>query len=50
MVKRRTIGKEIVGFGRPKFVPYKGAMPDVDLPDSGDKPKKEKTKWTKPKP
>ena len=44
MVKRRTIGKEIVGFGRPKFVPYKGAMPDVDLPDSGDKPKKEKTK------
>ena len=49
MVKRRTIGKEIVGFGRPKFVPYQGAMPDVDLPDSGDKPKKEK-KWTKPKP
>jgi hypothetical protein len=50
MFKRRTIGKEIVGFGRPKFVPYKGAMPDVDLPDSGDKPKKETKKWTKPKP
>jgi hypothetical protein len=49
MVKRRTIGKEIVGFGRPKFVAYQGTMPDVDLPDSGDKPKKEK-KWTKPKP
>jgi hypothetical protein len=44
MVKRRTIGKEIVGFGRPKFVPYAGAMPDVDLPDSGDKPKKETKK------
>ena len=44
MVKRRTIGKEIVGFGRPKFVPYSGAMPDVELPDSGDKPKKEKKK------
>jgi hypothetical protein len=49
MVKRRSLGKEIVGFGRPKFVPYKGEMPNVDLPESEEKPKKEK-KWTKPKP
>jgi hypothetical protein len=50
MVKVRSYakGKEIVGFGIPKFVPYKGDYPIVAL-TSGDKPKKEK-KWTKPKP
>ena len=32
MVKHRTIGKEVVGFGRPKYVPYKGDMPIVELP------------------
>jgi hypothetical protein len=36
MVKQRTIGKEVVGFGRPKYVPYKGTMPeiafDIDVP------------------
>lgn len=36
MVKQRTIGKEVVGFGRPKYVPYKGEMPeisfDIDVP------------------
>jgi hypothetical protein len=32
MVKSRTFGKEVVGFGRPKYVPYKGDMPGVELP------------------
>jgi hypothetical protein len=32
MVKHRTLGKEVVGFGRPKYVPYKGDMPVVELP------------------
>jgi hypothetical protein len=52
MVKVRSYGegKEIVGFGIPKFVPYKGEFPTVEIPTSGDKPKKETKKWTKPKP
>jgi hypothetical protein len=51
MVKVRNVGKEIVGFGIPKFVPYKGEHPTVEIPKSGEKPTKEKTKkWTKPKP
>jgi hypothetical protein len=52
MVKVRSYGegKEIVGFGIPKFVPYKGEFPTVAVPTSGDKPKKEAKKWTKPKP
>lgn len=29
MVKTRTIGKEVVGFGRPKYVPYKGDYPVI---------------------
>jgi len=33
MVKHRTVGKEVVGFGRPKYVPYKGDMPIVELPN-----------------
>lgn len=32
MIKERTIGKEVVGFGRPKFVPYKGEFPAVEVP------------------
>lgn len=36
MVKKRTIGKEIVGFGRPKYVPYKGEFPVITI----DVPKK----------
>jgi hypothetical protein len=31
MVKQRTIGKEVVGFGRPKYVPYKGEFPTVKV-------------------
>ena len=50
MVKVRKIGTEIVGFGIPKFVPYRGEFPTVEQPKSGAKPTKEKTKWTKPKP
>jgi hypothetical protein len=41
MVKHRTVGKEVVGFGRPKYVPYKGDMPIVELPTiKGKKGKK----------
>ncbi len=51
MVKVRKIGTEIVGFGIPKFVPYKGEFPTVEMPKSGATPTKEKTKkWTKQKP
>jgi hypothetical protein len=43
MVKRRYIGKEIVGFARPKLVAYTGQYPVVEpLPQA--KPKKEKKK------
>jgi hypothetical protein len=43
MVKRRYIGKEIVGFARPKLVAYVGEYPVVEpLPQA--KPKKEKKK------
>jgi len=31
MVKTRTVGKEVVGFGRPKYVPYKGEYPTVKV-------------------
>ena len=45
MVKVRSYGagKEIVGFGIPKFVDYKGEFPKIEIP-SGDKPKKGKKK------
>jgi hypothetical protein len=48
MVKKRTIGKEVVGFGRPKYKPYKGEFPKVEMPTptKAEKPKKEK-KWSK---
>ena len=48
MVKQRTIGKEVVGFGRPKYVPFKGEFPKVKMPSptKAEKPKKEK-KWSK---
>jgi hypothetical protein len=43
MVKQRYIGKEIVGFARPKLVAYAGEYPVVEpLPQA--KPKKEKKK------
>jgi hypothetical protein len=53
MVKVRSYGegKEIVGFGIPKFVPYKGEFPKVPvLIESAQKAKKEVKKWNKPKP
>jgi hypothetical protein len=52
MVKVRSFGggKEVVGFGRPKFTPYKGDFPQVVVPESAAKPKKEAKKWTKQKP
>ena len=45
MIKVRNYGagKEIVGFGMPKFVPYNGDFPKIEIP-SGDKPKKGKKK------
>jgi RecJ-like exonuclease len=51
MVKVRAFGegKEIVGFGIPKFTPYKGEFPTVEMPKTAAKPTKEK-KWNKPKP
>jgi hypothetical protein len=52
MIKVRSFGKgkEIVGFGVPKFTPYQGEFPIVDSPKTAVKPKKEKTKWNKQKP
>ena len=49
MVKVRSYaeGKEVLGFGIPKFVPYKGEYPLVAIPTSGAKPKKEKKTWSK---
>lgn len=45
MIKQRAIGKEIVGFGRPKFVAYAGDYPVVELPtESAAKPKKTEKK------
>lgn len=49
MVKVRKIGTEIVGFGIPKFVPYKGEFPTVEIEQSKATTKEKKTKWTKPK-
>ena len=31
MAKTRTIGVEVVGFGRPKYVPYTGEYPIVEI-------------------
>jgi hypothetical protein len=50
MVKVRKIATEIVGFGIPKFVPYKGEFPKVEMPTMAVKQKKETKKWNKPKP
>jgi hypothetical protein len=40
MVKERFLGKEIVGFARPKFVEYAGEFPVVTLPKAATKGKK----------
>lgn len=49
MVKQRTIGKEVVGFGRPKYVPYKGEFPKIEVaaPKKAAAPAKEKKSWKK---
>lgn len=49
MVKQRTVGKEVVGFGRPKYKPYKGEFPIVEIqtPKKAAKPAKEKKTWKK---
>lgn len=44
MVKQRTIGKEIVGFGRPKYVPFKGEYPAVAVEAAPKKIKLKKEK------
>lgn len=40
MVKQRFLGKEIVGFGRPKFAVYAGEYPVIQLPKPAVKEKK----------
>ena len=40
MVKVRKIGTEIVGFGIPKFAPYKGEFPTIEMPKVAKKEKK----------
>jgi hypothetical protein len=37
MIKRRYIGKEVVGFGRPKLAAYSGDFPSVEIPDEAPK-------------
>lgn len=37
MIKERTVGKEVVGFGRPKYVPYKGEFPIINIPEVAPK-------------
>ncbi len=46
MIKQRSLKRDIVGFGVPKFVPYKGDYPVIAAKVA--ETKKEK-KWTKPK-
>jgi hypothetical protein len=40
MIKQRFLGKEIVGFARPKFAEYAGEFPTVELPKASTKEKK----------
>ena len=40
MTKQRFLGKEIVGFARPKFAEYAGEYPFVELPKVAKKEKK----------
>ena len=40
MIKQRFFGKEIVGFGRPKYAEYAGEFPEVQLPKTAVKEKK----------
>lgn len=42
MVKERHIGKEIVGFARPKYLAFDGECPKVEKPSSGVKAKGKK--------
>jgi hypothetical protein len=42
MIKRRAIGKEVVGFARPKLVAYSGEYPAVEIPDEAPKKGKKK--------
>jgi hypothetical protein len=49
MIKQRSLKRDIVGFGVPKFVPYKGDFPKIEMPAKAVKPKKETKKWIKPK-
>jgi hypothetical protein len=35
MVKLRTIGKEIIGFARPKYLAFSGEYPAVEIPSTG---------------
>lgn len=48
MVKQRSLKRDIVGFGIPKYVPYKGDYPviEAEIVKKTTKPK-EKKKWSK---
>lgn len=48
MVKQRSLKRDIVGFGIPKYVPYKGEYPVIDVePFKKTTKPKEKKKWIK---
>ena len=48
MVKQRSLKRDIVGFGIPKYVPYKGEYPVIDVePVKKTTKPKEKKKWIK---
>ena len=42
MIKRRAIGKEVVGFARARLVAYSGEYPSVEIPDEAPKKGKKK--------
>jgi len=42
MIKRRNIGKEIVGFARARLVAHSGELPTVEIPDEAPKKGKKK--------
>jgi len=48
MIKQRSLSKHIVGFGVPKYVPYKGELPLIPVSVPATKTRSKK-KWNKPK-
>ena len=48
MIKQRSLSNVIVGFGVPKYVPYKGELPLIPVSALATKTRSKK-KWNKPK-